>query len=201
MDGTIEEVSFLGSVVRIRVRFGDNAVSIDTFNNPGIAPPARGIEGDGQLRPRRPAASGGRRGALRGGNPISAHTRASGYPVFPRSTAVLKRLGPRLRGDEQNMGCSESLAADRHQRLRHLSEAAVADEQLRRDRLPPAGAGRADRQRAGDLGPRARVERRWRSPSQPSGPTRRTVSRAVSGSGFRTVTVTRTVSPSATWTR
>ncbi len=42
MDGTIEEVSFLGSVVRIRVRFGDNAVWLDTFNNPGIAPPARG---------------------------------------------------------------------------------------------------------------------------------------------------------------
>ena len=42
MEGTIEEVSFLGSVVRIRVRFGENAVSLDTFNNPGIAPPARG---------------------------------------------------------------------------------------------------------------------------------------------------------------
>jgi putative spermidine/putrescine transport system ATP-binding protein len=42
MEGTIEEVSFLGSVVRIRVRFGDNAVWLDTFNNPGIAPPARG---------------------------------------------------------------------------------------------------------------------------------------------------------------
>jgi putative spermidine/putrescine transport system ATP-binding protein len=42
MDGTIEEVSFLGSVVRIRVRFKDNAISLDTFNNPGMAPPARG---------------------------------------------------------------------------------------------------------------------------------------------------------------
>jgi putative spermidine/putrescine transport system ATP-binding protein len=42
MDGTIEEVAFLGSVVRIRIRFGDNAVWLDTFNNPGIAPPARG---------------------------------------------------------------------------------------------------------------------------------------------------------------
>ena len=35
MKGTIEEVSFLGAVVRIRVRFGENAVSLDTFNNPG----------------------------------------------------------------------------------------------------------------------------------------------------------------------
>jgi putative spermidine/putrescine transport system ATP-binding protein len=42
MHGTIEEVSFLGSVVRIRVRFRDNAVSLDTFNNPTAAPPERG---------------------------------------------------------------------------------------------------------------------------------------------------------------
>jgi putative spermidine/putrescine transport system ATP-binding protein len=40
--GTIEEVSFLGSVVRIRVRFGDSAVSLDTFNNPNAPPPERG---------------------------------------------------------------------------------------------------------------------------------------------------------------
>jgi putative spermidine/putrescine transport system ATP-binding protein len=42
MQGTIEEVSFLGSVVRIRVRFKENAISLDTFNNPGISPPQRG---------------------------------------------------------------------------------------------------------------------------------------------------------------
>ena len=42
MSGTIEDVAFLGSVVRIRVRFADNAVSLDTFNNPGVAPPALG---------------------------------------------------------------------------------------------------------------------------------------------------------------
>ena len=42
MEGTIEEVSFLGSVVRVRVRFKDNVISLDTFNNPGLAPPARG---------------------------------------------------------------------------------------------------------------------------------------------------------------
>jgi putative spermidine/putrescine transport system ATP-binding protein len=40
--GTIEEVSFLGSVVRIRVRFKQNAISLDTFNNPGVTPPERG---------------------------------------------------------------------------------------------------------------------------------------------------------------
>jgi putative spermidine/putrescine transport system ATP-binding protein len=42
MRGTIEEVSFLGSVVRIRVRFKESAISLDTFNNPSVAPPQRG---------------------------------------------------------------------------------------------------------------------------------------------------------------
>ncbi|HEY1382994.1 MAG TPA: ABC transporter ATP-binding protein [Dongiaceae bacterium] len=42
MQGTIEEVSFLGSVVRVRVRFQENAISLDTFNNPNATPPARG---------------------------------------------------------------------------------------------------------------------------------------------------------------
>jgi len=42
LKGTIEEVSFLGSVVRIRVRFRENSVSLDTFNNPGAPPPKRG---------------------------------------------------------------------------------------------------------------------------------------------------------------
>jgi putative spermidine/putrescine transport system ATP-binding protein len=42
LDGTIEEVNFLGSVVRIRVRFRENAVSLDTFNNPNAPPPKHG---------------------------------------------------------------------------------------------------------------------------------------------------------------
>jgi putative spermidine/putrescine transport system ATP-binding protein len=42
LDGTIEEVNFLGSVVRIRVRFKENAVSLDTFNNPNAPPPKNG---------------------------------------------------------------------------------------------------------------------------------------------------------------
>ena len=42
MNGTIQEVSFLGSVVRVRVRFQDNVVSLDTFNNPGMSLPERG---------------------------------------------------------------------------------------------------------------------------------------------------------------
>jgi len=42
MHGTVEEVNFLGSIVRTRVRFNDNVISMDTFNNPRVAPPQRG---------------------------------------------------------------------------------------------------------------------------------------------------------------
>ena len=42
LTGTIEEVSFLGAVVRIRVRFGDNTMMLDTFNSPSAPPPERG---------------------------------------------------------------------------------------------------------------------------------------------------------------
>jgi putative spermidine/putrescine transport system ATP-binding protein len=42
LHGTIEEVSFLGAVVRVRVRFASNAVEIDTFNSPNAPPPQRG---------------------------------------------------------------------------------------------------------------------------------------------------------------
>jgi putative spermidine/putrescine transport system ATP-binding protein len=44
MRGTVEEVSFLGAVVRVRVRFAESALSLDTFNNPGSPPPARGAK-------------------------------------------------------------------------------------------------------------------------------------------------------------
>jgi putative spermidine/putrescine transport system ATP-binding protein len=42
MQGTVEDVNFLGSIVRIRVRFGENAVSLDTFNNPSATLPEPG---------------------------------------------------------------------------------------------------------------------------------------------------------------
>jgi putative spermidine/putrescine transport system ATP-binding protein len=42
LPATVEEVNFLGSVVRIRVRFKEQAISLDTFNNPSGPPPARG---------------------------------------------------------------------------------------------------------------------------------------------------------------
>jgi putative spermidine/putrescine transport system ATP-binding protein len=40
--GTIDEVNFLGAVVRIRVRIAENSVSLDTFNSPTAPPPKRG---------------------------------------------------------------------------------------------------------------------------------------------------------------
>ena len=40
--GTISEVSFLGSVIRVRVGLGKDAVSLDTFNNPATPPPRVG---------------------------------------------------------------------------------------------------------------------------------------------------------------
>jgi putative spermidine/putrescine transport system ATP-binding protein len=40
--GTIDEVSFLGAIVRIRVKLAENTISLDTFNSPGAPPPARG---------------------------------------------------------------------------------------------------------------------------------------------------------------
>jgi putative spermidine/putrescine transport system ATP-binding protein len=42
MRGRVEEVAFLGSVVRIRVRFNEGAISLDTFNNPASHLPERG---------------------------------------------------------------------------------------------------------------------------------------------------------------
>jgi putative spermidine/putrescine transport system ATP-binding protein len=37
--GTVDQVSFLGSVVRIRVKLQENAILLDTFNNPNLTPP------------------------------------------------------------------------------------------------------------------------------------------------------------------
>ncbi|WP_375452515.1 ABC transporter ATP-binding protein [uncultured Devosia sp.] len=40
--GTISDVTFLGSVIRLRVSLGKNVVSLDTFNDQRTAPPTRG---------------------------------------------------------------------------------------------------------------------------------------------------------------
>jgi putative spermidine/putrescine transport system ATP-binding protein len=42
LSGTVDEVAFLGSVVRVRVRFATQAISLDMFNDPTNPPPLRG---------------------------------------------------------------------------------------------------------------------------------------------------------------
>ncbi len=42
LDGKINSVHFLGSVIRIRASLGENIVSFDTFNNPSAPPPSPG---------------------------------------------------------------------------------------------------------------------------------------------------------------
>lgn len=42
LDGTITEVAFLGSVIRVRVDIGGRIVSLDTFNSPKSPPPKVG---------------------------------------------------------------------------------------------------------------------------------------------------------------
>ena len=42
--GTIEDVAFLGAVVRIRVGVGSDRIMIDRFNSPGLPPPRPGEE-------------------------------------------------------------------------------------------------------------------------------------------------------------
>jgi putative spermidine/putrescine transport system ATP-binding protein len=44
LPGQVAEVSFLGSVIRVRVQVGDFHLSLDTFNNPAVAPPQLGEE-------------------------------------------------------------------------------------------------------------------------------------------------------------
>jgi putative spermidine/putrescine transport system ATP-binding protein len=42
LDGKVKEVSFLGSVIRLRVDLGQNAIDLDTFNDQRTPPPAHG---------------------------------------------------------------------------------------------------------------------------------------------------------------
>ncbi|BBE72736.1 ABC transporter ATP-binding protein [Oharaeibacter diazotrophicus] len=42
LSGLIEEVAFLGAIVRVRVRVGTAAISLDLFNDPTSPPPERG---------------------------------------------------------------------------------------------------------------------------------------------------------------
>ena len=42
LTGTVENVAFLGAVVRIQVRVGESLLLVDEFNNPHLAVPAIG---------------------------------------------------------------------------------------------------------------------------------------------------------------
>jgi putative spermidine/putrescine transport system ATP-binding protein len=42
LDGKVAEVAFLGSVIRLKVDLGDNAISLDTFNDQRTPPPPYG---------------------------------------------------------------------------------------------------------------------------------------------------------------
>ena len=46
LGGHIADVSFLGSVIRVRVGLGKNAVSLDTFNSPASPPPVVGEQAE-----------------------------------------------------------------------------------------------------------------------------------------------------------
>ncbi|MEZ5448434.1 MAG: TOBE domain-containing protein [Thiolinea sp.] len=42
VQGVVQEVGFLGSVIRIRVKVGSSVLSLDSFNKPAAPPPKAG---------------------------------------------------------------------------------------------------------------------------------------------------------------
>lgn len=42
LQGSVQDVNFLGSVIRVRVKVGKSVLSLDAFNQPSIAPPKAG---------------------------------------------------------------------------------------------------------------------------------------------------------------
>lgn len=42
LQGSVQDVNFLGSVIRVRVKVGESVLSLDGFNQPSIAPPKAG---------------------------------------------------------------------------------------------------------------------------------------------------------------
>jgi putative spermidine/putrescine transport system ATP-binding protein len=51
LGGQISEVSFLGSIIRVKVGLGKDAVSLDTFNSPASPPPAVGEKAEISFSP------------------------------------------------------------------------------------------------------------------------------------------------------
>jgi putative spermidine/putrescine transport system ATP-binding protein len=52
LGGRIAEVNFLGSVIRVKVGLGSDAVSLDTFNNPASPPPVVGDNAEISFSPK-----------------------------------------------------------------------------------------------------------------------------------------------------
>ncbi|HEV7416536.1 MAG TPA: ABC transporter ATP-binding protein [Tianweitania sediminis] len=52
LNGTIADVHFLGSVIRVRTKVGDRTVSLDTFNDPAVPPPVSGSAAEIAFAPR-----------------------------------------------------------------------------------------------------------------------------------------------------
>lgn len=42
LQGSVQDVNFLGSVIRVRVKVGENVLSLDAFNQPSVNPPKAG---------------------------------------------------------------------------------------------------------------------------------------------------------------
>lgn len=42
LTGIVQDVNFLGSVIRVRVKIGESVLSLDAFNQPSVAPPKAG---------------------------------------------------------------------------------------------------------------------------------------------------------------
>lgn len=42
LQGVVQDVNFLGSVIRVRVKVGENVLSLDAFNQPSVTPPKAG---------------------------------------------------------------------------------------------------------------------------------------------------------------
>jgi len=52
LQGTISDVHFLGSVIRVRTKIGTGTVSLDTFNDPAVPPPSSGAPAEIAFAPR-----------------------------------------------------------------------------------------------------------------------------------------------------
>ncbi len=167
LPATVDDVAFLGSVVRFRVKLGDDAMrlNVDTFNNPNLAVPGPGRPRDhhvpaGSLpRPRsRFRAHPGRRARRRGG-PAVAGARPTSPDLTGIDVVILDKDGTLVDFHAMWGGWARELG----QRLEASGPPSRGARRLRGDRLRPLERARRARRCAGrrDDGP-DRVDRRDR---------------------------------------